>query len=242
MDIVAETCSYVTGRSPERGGAGDSGILTAFGVLQGLRAAVAHCFGEPTTLAGLRVGVAGVGKVGRRLVDHLVREGAVVCVTDPDGAAVAGVRERHPAVRAVGDVHELLAEALDVYSPNALGGAIDPETAATLSARIVCGGANNQLTDPALAQVLADRGIVYAPDYLVNSGGVIQVADELQGYSEERARARVAQIYDTTLAVLRAADEAGETPLEAAERFARQRIAQSGSPDGRWPRRPDHTG
>jgi valine dehydrogenase (NAD+) len=225
MDVVAEQCRYVTGRSPERGGAGDSGILTALGVWHGMRAAVAHRFGDGTGLGGLTVGVLGVGKVGRRLVDHLVRDGARVLVADLDAAAVAEVRERHPEVEVVASTRDLLAQQLDVFSPNALGGAIDRAVAESLRATVVCGGANNQLAEPALTEVLADRGVLYAPDFLVNAGGVIAVADEWLGYDDARARARVAGIETTAREVFALADASGTTPVAAAEQLAELRLA-----------------
>ena len=227
MDVVGEETRWATGRSPERGGAGDSSVLTAHGVFQGMRAAAQHVWGEPT-LAGRRVGIAGVGKVGARLAEHLVEDGAEVTVTDVDRQAVERLRERLPGITAVEDTVELVRRDLDVYSPNALGGALDEDTVAALRARVVCGGANNQLADPGTADELARRGITYAPDFLVNAGGVIQVADELHGFDMERARARTSTIFDHTLEVLRAADEAGTTPAAAADRLAEQRMAAGG--------------
>jgi valine dehydrogenase (NAD+) len=227
MDVVARETRHATGRSTTHGGAGDSGILTALGVFQGMRACAAHRWGT-ASLAGRRVGVAGVGKVGRRLVDHLVADGAQVVVADPDAEAVARLREALPEVTEVASAAALTSGDLDVYSPNALGGAVDAAVAEQLKATVVCGGANNQLADPDLAQLLADRGVLYAPDYLVNAGGVIQVADELEGFSEPRARARVEQIFDTTLAVLERAASAGVTPEAAADRLAEERIATVG--------------
>ena len=124
MDVVGESTRWATGRSPERGGAGDSSVLTAYGVFQGMRAAAQHVWGEPT-LAGRRVGIAGVGKVGRRLTEQLLEDGAQVVVTDVNPDAVRDLVARHPSVRAVADVDDLVREELDVYSPNALGGALD---------------------------------------------------------------------------------------------------------------------
>jgi len=227
MDVIARETRHAAGRSTAHGGAGDSGILTALGVFQGMRACAAHRWGA-ASLSGRRVGVAGVGKVGRRLVEHLVADGAQVVVADPDAEAVARLRERLPQVTAAGSAGALASGDLDVYSPNALGGAIDATVAERLKATVVCGGANNQLADPGLAQTLADRGILYAPDYLVNSGGVIQVADELEGFVEARARGRVEQIFDTTLTVLERAASSGVTPEAAADRLAEERIATVG--------------
>ncbi len=223
MDVIAQRSQYVTGRSSEYGGAGDSGVLTAFGVYQGMRACAQHLWGD-AALAGRRVGVAGLGKVGRRLVGHLRDEGAQVVVSDPNPDAVAAVTHDGAAVEVV-DPGTLLHAELDIYSPNALGGAIDADAAASMGASVVCGGANNPLAGHDVAQVLLDRGITYAPDYLVNAGGVIQVADERRGFDFERARTKAAGIFDTTLQVLQAADQQGVSPLTAADRIAEARMA-----------------
>jgi valine dehydrogenase (NAD+) len=180
------------------------------------------------------VGVEGVGKVGRRLVDHLVEAGAGVAVCDVDAGAVERVRARHPAVEATADRDSLLASAIDIFSPCALGGALSDDTLPLLNARIICGGANNQLAQPGIEKLLADRGIVYAPDYLVNSGGVIQVADELAGFSFERAQAKARQIFDTTKKILAMADEEGVLPVVAADRLAERRMAEVGRLRGIW--------
>jgi valine dehydrogenase (NAD+) len=228
MDVVARTSSHVTGRSPEHGGAGDSGVLTAYGVYQGMRACAQHRWGS-AELAGRRVGVAGLGKVGSRLVSHLLDEGAEVAVSDIDPQVLERVLRAHPEVTPMTPT-ELLDAPLAVYSPNALGGVIDPYAAATLGAEIVCGGANNPLTGPEAADVLLARGVTYAPDYLVNSGGVIQVSDELAGFDMGRARAKAGRIFDTVLEVLAVADAEGITPLAAANRVAEQRMAAAGTP------------
>ena len=178
MDIIARECRYVTGRTTANGGAGDSSVLTALGVMHGMRAAAEHAWGS-TSLRGRTVGVEGVGKVGHRLVDHLVEAGAEVVICDVSEGAIEAVRARHPEVRAVADVDALIAEKLDVLAPCALGGTLTDRAVNTLTAAIVCGAANNQLAHQGIEKLLADRGILYAPDYVVNSGGVIQVADEL---------------------------------------------------------------
>ena len=230
MDVVGEETRWATGRSPERGGAGDSSVLTAYGVFQGMRAAAQHVWGE-ASLGGRRVGIAGVGKVGRRLTEHLLEDGADVVVTDVDPDAVRALLERHPGVRAVADVEDLVMEELDVFSPNAMGGALEDETVDALRAAVVCGGANNQLVvegPGGTADRLVARGIVYAPDFLVNAGGVIQVSDELHGFDMERARRRTESIFDTTLEVLRTADEADVSPAVAADRLAERRISAGG--------------
>ena len=189
MDHIARECDFVTGRTTAHGGAGDSSVLTAYGVFQGMRAAAEVAWGEPT-LAGRTVGVAGVGKVGSHLVGHLVADGATVVVTDTYQPAVDRILAAYPQTQVVASDADLVRTPLDVYAPCALGGALTDEVVETLSARIVCGGANNQLSHPGIEKALEDRGIIYAPDYCVNAGGLIQVADELDGFSFERAQQR----------------------------------------------------
>ncbi|QBR93266.1 Glu/Leu/Phe/Val family dehydrogenase [Nocardioides euryhalodurans] len=223
MDHVARECDFVTGRTVAHGGAGDSSVLTAYGVFQGMRAASETLWGEPT-LAGRTVGVAGVGKVGHHLVRHLIEDGAAVVVTDPHQPSVERVTTEFPQVRVVADTDALVATELDVYAPCALGSALTDEVVETLSARIVCGAANNQLAHPGIEKVLEEQGILYAPDYCVNSGGLIQVADELEGFSFERAQQRASGIFDTTRAVFALARREQVPPAVAADRLAEQRM------------------
>ncbi len=227
MDVIARECDYVTGRSPEYGGAGDSSVLTAFGVFQAMRACAQRRWGAPT-LAGRRVGVAGVGKVGHYLVEHLLEDGATVVVTDVNQAALDRVRTAHPGIEVAADAAALIRADLDVYAPCALGGALDDATVAALTASVVCGAANNQLAHPGVEKDLADRGVLYAPDYLVNAGGVIQVADEIEGFVFERAKAKAAKIFDTTLEIFARAEADGVPPAVAADRLAEKRMADIG--------------
>jgi valine dehydrogenase (NAD+) len=232
MDVIARENRWTTGRSPEHGGAGDSSVLTAFGVFQGMRAAARVQWGEPS-LRGRRVGIAGVGKVGRHLVEHLLEDGAEVVITDVRAEAVAAITARHPAVTAVSDAGVLVRTPLDVYAPCALGGALDDATVAALTATVVCGAANNQLAHPGVEKDVADRGILYAPDYVVNAGGVIQVADELHGFDFDRAKAKATKIYDTTLAIFERARTDGVPPAVAADRLAEHRMAER-TPAAEW--------
>lgn len=233
MDIVARECRYVTGRTVPNGGAGDSSILTALGVFQGMRAAAEHAWGTPS-LEGRLVGVEGVGKVGHRLVAHLLEAGARVMIWDVNTGAVERVLARHPGVEVAAGLDGLLASPLDIYAPCALGGGLNDDTVAKLSAQIICGGANNQLAHPGIEKVLADRGILYAPDYLVNAGGVIQVADEIAGFSFERAKARAEGIFASTRKIFSLADEEGVPPAVAADRLAERRMAEVGRLRGIW--------
>ncbi len=223
MDMIARECDFVTGRTVEHGGAGDSSVLTAFGVYQGMRAAATHVWGD-ASLRGRTVGVAGVGKVGKHLVGHLVDEGADVVVTDVDTAAVTALQSTYASLRTVPDTDALVREQLDIYAPCALGGALSDEVVEVLSARIVCGAANNQLAHEGIEKRLEERDIVYTPDYCVNAGGLIQVMDEREGFSFDRAKSRATGIFDTTLDVLTRATVESVPPSIAADRIAEQRM------------------
>lgn len=223
MDVIARECSHVTGRTVEHGGAGDSSVLTAYGVFRGMQACAERVWGAPS-LRGRRVGVAGVGKVGSRLVDHLLEDGAEVVVSDVSESAVERVRATHPEVEVVADTSTLVRSDIDVYAPCAMGGALDDATVAGLRAKVVCGGANNQLAHAGTQKLLADRGILYAPDYCVNAGGLIQVADEIEGFDFARAKLRTSRIFETTANVFDLAERDGVPPAVAADRLALQRI------------------
>jgi valine dehydrogenase (NAD+) len=227
MDVIARETRYVTGRSVEHGGAGDSSVLTAWGVFQGMRAAAEHTWGSPT-LAGRTVGVAGLGKVGKYLVAHLIEDGATVVATDVSPAALEWARTTHPEVELVPDNQTLITSDLDVYAPCALGGALDDDTVPVLRAKVVTGAANNQLAHPGIGKLLDDRGILYTPDYVVNAGGVIQVADEIEGFNFERAKLRATGIFETTRRILQLAGDEGVPPAVAADRLAERRMAEVG--------------
>ena len=227
MDVIAKETAYATGRSPEDGGAGDSAVLTAYGVFQAMRAAAQHTWGVPR-LAGRRVAVEGVGKVGRHLVEHLLADGAAVVVSDVDPVALQHCQALGADVM---DVEAMRTADCDVYAPCALGGSVTDELVPALQARIVCGAANNQLAHPGVEKVLADRGILYTPDYVANAGGLVQVADEAVGrggFRFERAKAKATQVFDTTLAIFALADSDGVPPVVAADRLAERRMADVG--------------
>jgi valine dehydrogenase (NAD+) len=233
MDHIARECDFVTGRTVAHGGAGDSSVLTAYGVFQGMRAAAEVVWGAPS-LAGRTVGVAGVGKVGRHLVRHLVGDGAAVVVTDVHRPSIDRVLEEYPQVAVVESTDALVASRLDVYAPCALGHAITDEVVEVLSAKVVCGAANNQLAHPGVEKALEERGILYAPDYCVNAGGLIQVADELAGFSFERAQQRASGIFETTRRVFELAASDGVPPAIAADRLAERRMRDVGRLRGIW--------
>lgn len=231
MDIVAKETRFATGRSEANGGAGDSSLLTAYGVFQGMRASAVHVWGKPS-LDGRTVGISGVGKVGRQLCSLVLEDGAHVVVTDVNSSAVEALCKKHPEIDVAADTLALVRSELDVYAPCALGGALDDATVEVLSAKVVCGAANNQLTVEGAggtAEALMARGITYAPDFLVNAGGVIQVSDELRGFDFSRAKQRTKGIFDATASVLALAADKGISPAVAADQIAEQRMAQVGS-------------
>lgn len=227
MDVVSEASQYVTGRSPEKGGVGDSGILTALGIWQGMRAAVEFLSGHHD-LSQSTVGVIGAGKVGGRLISHLIESGgATVIAMDPVASVRSEISTKYPNIVFVDSFEEMLAAGPSIISPNAMGGFITAELIpglTTAGVSLVCGGANNQLAEPKVGDLLASAGILYAPDFMVNCGGVIQVAEELVGANVDRAREQVLKVYQTTLHVLESAKIAGITPVAAAEAKAWERI------------------
>ncbi|AEF41387.1 Glu/Leu/Phe/Val family dehydrogenase [Hoyosella subflava] len=234
MDIIGEQTRFVTGRSPQHGGSGDSSVMTSYGVYQGMRASAEYLWGN-ASLAGRRVGVAGVGKVGRLLVDYLLHEKAKVIITDVSPAAIDRVKQAHPEVSVADDTAALITSGLDIYAPCALGGALNDDTVTVLTAKIVCGAANNQLAHAGIEDVLAARGILYAPDYLVNAGGVVMVEDELHGFDFDRAKRKVSTIFHTTKEVFTLAAAEGVPAATAADQIAERRMMHAAGA-GYWPR------
>ncbi|HVM13751.1 MAG TPA: Glu/Leu/Phe/Val dehydrogenase dimerization domain-containing protein [Egibacteraceae bacterium] len=233
MSIVGRETRWATGAEVEEGGSGDSGVMTAYGTFVGIRACVERLWGS-ASLAGRHVALQGVGKVGRRLARYLTEDGAKLTVADVDEAAAAECAEETGAdVVAVDKIHAVVA---DVFSPNALGGVIDDTTLPQLACAVVAGAANNQLAEPRHGDALANAGILYAPDYVINAGGLIQVADELHagGYSPERARRRTETIAERLDDIFDLAAEEACSTAEAAERFAQRRISAVGGLGRFW--------
>ena len=223
LDVIATTCPWTTGRSVDQGGLGDTGILTAIGVWQGMRGCADFLWGE-ADLAGRRVGIIGVGKVGGRLAKHCLSDGAEVFVADVNQAALDRIKDELPDVQVVQTPMELLAADLDICSLNATGGMLTAEVAASMRATVICGAANNQLATPEVAELLAQRGVLYAPDFMVNCGGVIQAAAEFARGDFAVAEQQARRVFDTTRTVLERAGRSGITPLAAAEAEAQDRI------------------
>ena len=223
MDLIRRETTSVTGVSVELGGSGDPSAATAHGVLWGMKAVAARLW-DSSSLEGRTVVVSGVGKVGSVLVALLTQEQARVTVADVVPAAV----ERVVSAYGVSVAPAATAHAVpcDIFSPCALGGAVDAVRIPELRCAAVVGSANNQLADPACDKLLADAGIVYAPDYIVNAGGIINIAEELspRGYDAARADASVRRIFETTGSVLATAEAEGITTVEAADRLAERRM------------------
>lgn len=221
MDTIYEETDYVTGVSPAFGSGGNPSPVTAYGVYQGMKAAANVAFGSDD-LNGKTVAVQGLGNVAFNLCRHLSEEGAKLVVTDLNEERVQRAVEQFGA-EAVG-VQDIYGVACDIFSPNALGGVLNDETIPMLNCRVVAGAANNQLKEERHGEMLEERGIVYAPDYVINAGGVINIADELIGYNRERAMKKVESIYDTVLNVFAIAKRDGIPSYQAADRMAEERI------------------
>ncbi|HZT84616.1 MAG TPA: Glu/Leu/Phe/Val dehydrogenase dimerization domain-containing protein [Gaiellaceae bacterium] len=219
LDVVAETCPWVYGTT---GRGGNSGRGTARGALHAIRATVEHVFGSPD-LAGRSVLVQGVGAVGAILARELSEAGARVLVSDVDEVRAAATGcETVPAEQA-------LEAEVDVYSPCAVGGTLHAGSVPRLACRAVAGCANNQLAEDEDALRLHERGILYAPDYVVNAGGIIQLIGlEDEGWDEPRLERQLAGIGDTLRTLFAEAEAAQITPAEAAERLVRRRLAEAG--------------
>ena len=227
MDMVRRETRFVTGVSKELGGSGDPSAATAYGVLWAMKAAARRLWGQ-TSLEGRHVAVAGVGKVGGNLVGRLMEEQARVTVADVTPAAVDRAVDQFDV--AVAPVDKIHAVDCDIFSPCAMGGALDSRTIPELGCAAVVGSANNQLADASSAGMLAEAGVLYAPDFVVNAGGLINIAEELApgGYHQDRAYAAVRRIFDTTASVLSQAEADGISTAEAADRVAERRIADIG--------------
>ncbi len=221
VDLVRRETRFVTGVSPTMGGSGDPSPMTAYGVYLSMLACAEEVWHEHS-LTGRRVAVQGVGKVGYSLVKLLVDDGAHVIVSDVDvDALAAAVRDFGVDTAATDEIH---AVPCDVFAPCALGGGINDETIPKLQCSVVAGAANNQLERPDHGRALADLGILYAPDFVVNAGGLINVSDELQGYEPARAKASVENVYRTLREVFTIARENHISTAEAADRYAESRI------------------
>lgn len=225
MIHIRKETKYATGVPESEGGSGDPSPVTAYGVFVGMKAAAKKVYGADD-LAGKKVLVQGTGHVGSYLVDHLVQAGAEVLINDIFEDKLAVVTAKHSSVKVVESVFD---QDMDIYAPCALGATLNSDSIPQLKCAIVAGAANNQLLDEKIhGQMLKDRGILYAPDFLINSGGITNVYYEMVGdYNKEKVYAQTEKIYDTCLNIINFSENNGVTTHEAALDLALQRIAQA---------------
>ncbi|MBX9767637.1 MAG: leucine dehydrogenase [Bdellovibrionales bacterium] len=225
MEWVYMETPWVTGISKELGGSGDPSPFTAHGVLQGIKAAAKERL-KADSLTGLRVAVQGLGSAGSNLVGYLVKEGAQVLVSDIDGERVKRMVAEHGATPMTTD--EILFAECDVIAPCAMGAIVNDQTVERIKAPIIAGGANNQLHEDKHGEILRSRGILYAPDFVINAGGLMNVFVELEGYSKERAIAHTYRIYDNLMEVFKIAKDRNIPTNKAAVELAEMRVAKIG--------------
>ncbi|MBC7523124.1 MAG: Glu/Leu/Phe/Val dehydrogenase [Flavobacterium sp.] len=222
MDLVRDVTPYVTGISESRGGSGNPSPVTAFGVYMGMKAAAKYQFGSEK-LDGKKILVQGIGHVGETLVDYLTKEGALVQITDINQNRLEEISAKYGTTIFSGD--DLYSAAVDIYAPCALGATINDETIYKIKAKVIAGAANNQLANEDIhGPILQERGIVYAPDFLINAGGIINVYAEIAHYDKAEAMRRTENIYNTTLEIFNFADQNKLTPQKAAMAIAQNRI------------------
>lgn len=226
LEHVRETTRWVVGLSREAGSSGNPSPYTARGCVHGMRAVLEEVFGEPG-FEGRRILIQGVGAVGSCLAVLLKERGAEVVITDIDPAKTRTLADEHGFESVAEAGHE--ATPCDVYAPCARGAGLNDETIPRLRCKAVAGCANNQLLEPRHAEELRRRGILYAPDYIINAGGIINVSMELQpgGYDEERSLERIAKIYDNLQRVFEIARREDVNTRDAASRLAERRLADA---------------
>lgn len=221
MEIVMSQTSHVAGLSREKGGSGDPSIATATGVYWGIKACLKEIFGSES-LIGRNIVIQGVGKVGCYLAEILSKEGARLFLTDIDRSRVEDIIRKHGGEYI--PPKDIFSVQTDIFSPCALGGILNDETIPALRCKIVAGSANNQLEDERHGKLLYEGGILYAPDYVINAGGLINVANEIEGYDKDKALSQVKSIYNTLLRIFKISfDESIPTNM-AADRMAEERI------------------
>jgi len=222
MDLVKTVTNHVTGISEEKGGAGNPSPITAYGVYMGMKAAAKYKFGSDN-LEGKVIYVEGIGNVGETLVKHLANEGAKVYIADINQERLEEVRDKYGV-----DIYggrNLYTEEMDIYAPCALGATINDTTIKQIKAKVIAGAANNQLANEQKhGLLLRERGIVYAPDFLINAGGIINVYAEIENYGKKEIMSKTENIYNTTLEILKNAEANDVTTHQAALDIAQARI------------------
>lgn len=226
IEFMNQETPFVVGRPEYMGGAGDPSPVTAFGVYMGMKAGAKKAYGTDS-LHGRKVLVQGVGQVGKYLVDYLVKEGAIVFISDIFEDKIHEVTKNHPNVR-IAHIDEIYEMDMDVYSPCAMGATLNDETIPQLKCALVAGAANNQLADEKKhCKMLDEKGILYAPDFLINSGGIANCYYEYAGnYNRQQVLANTERIYEVCLEVLNHSEKAQISSNDAALELAQRRIDQ----------------
>lgn len=222
MDIVRDVTPYVSGISESRGGSGNPSPVTAYGVYMGMKAAAKYRLGLDK-LSGVKVMVQGIGHVGESLVDYLIKEGALVTISDLNQERLEMVSNKYGATIYTGS--DLYSEDVDIYAPCALGATINDETISKIQAKVIAGAANNQLANEVIhGNLLKEKGILYAPDFLINAGGVINVYSEIANLTKAQVIEKTENIYNTALQIFDFAEKNNMTTHQAALSLAQKRI------------------
>ncbi len=228
MEYIHDETDHVAGLPQSLGGGGDPSPVTAYGVYMGMKASAKKMYGNDN-LSGKRIIVQGAGHVGQYLIEYLVKEGAKVGVSDIFADKLNEVKTKFESVDIV-DPNGIYDEPMDIYAPCALGATINDETLPKLKCAIIAGAANNQLANEAKhGQIVLDKGLIYAPDFLINAGGLINCYSELEGYNRDRAMSKTEEIYTTTMNILVRAEDNNIPTYKAANEMAEQRIAAIGN-------------
>ena len=224
MDLVHEVTPYVSGISESRGGAGNPSPNTALGVYMGMKAAAKQQFGTEN-LAGKKILVQGIGHVGEILVSHLVNEGALVIIADINEDRLLEIAKKYNVTIFTGN--DIYAADVDIYAPCALGATINDDSVYKIKAKVIAGAANNQLADENVhGTILQERGVLYAPDFLINAGGIITVNSEIAKYDAAEIKRKTENIFNTTLEIFDYSIKNKVTPQKAAMILAENRIAK----------------
>jgi leucine dehydrogenase len=227
MEYIKMETDFVSGLHTNMGGSGDPSPVTAYGVYLSMKASAKVKWGDDS-LSGKKVVVQGIGNVGENLVKHLIKEGAKVSIYDINEERLKAVAKETGA-DVITDANKLYDLEMDIYAPCALGATVNTDTLNRLKCAIICGAANNQLADENVhGKMVIEKGILYAPDFVVNAGGIINVFYELQGYNRERALAHAEKVYDTTLNIFKISQEQNIPTYMAANRIAEKRISDIG--------------
>jgi leucine dehydrogenase len=227
MEWIYSETKYVTGIPKSMGGSGDPSPVTAYGVYMGMKAAAKRAYGSDS-LTGKRVAIQGAGHVASHLARYIAKENATLFVSDIYSKKAEALAAEISGICVEPD--EIYGLDVDIFSPCALGGVINDDTLPVLTCDVIAGAANNILDDESVhAARLDELGIIYAPDYVINAGGIINISSELEGYNEELAMRKTSRIYDTLTGILEYADAHGITTLDASNQLAEERINAVGN-------------